>query len=327
MEFTDYAALFFFGLMILGGLAMIVSGIGDLRRAFASAAWPAVPGVILESEVSSKTSSGSSSSRGSTTYYIKLTAGYQVNGQDYETGTIYYGFSGGSGDASVAELEHLRYPAGAKVAVYHDPQEPAMAVLRPGFDLDVLGLPTGGLALALIGFTFTIFYLGAFKEYPVMALGFRTFGLTFLLAGCAMLTAGLWRYKLALDSRTWPVTVGSIVYAEERSNTSEVRDSDGERHSATSYGAPLAYRFEVNGKTYFSNIRCFGALSGASKDWAQSILDRYPTGARVPVSYHPADPNTAVLEPGVTSEAYWLPGAGAAFLLFGVAVLLVNFRM
>ncbi|MEK7750968.1 MAG: DUF3592 domain-containing protein, partial [Acidobacteriota bacterium] len=81
------------------------------------------------------------------------------------------------------------------------------------------------------------------------------------------------------------------------------------------------------GKTYFSNIRCYGALSGASQDWAQSILERYPTGARAPVSYDPADPNTAVLEPGVTSEAYWLPGAGAAFLLFGVAVLNLKFRM
>ncbi|MCX6633823.1 MAG: DUF3592 domain-containing protein, partial [Acidobacteria bacterium] len=65
MEFTDYAALFFFGLMILGWLAMIVSGARDLRRALASPSWPAVPGVILESEVTAKTSSGSSSSRGS----------------------------------------------------------------------------------------------------------------------------------------------------------------------------------------------------------------------------------------------------------------------
>jgi hypothetical protein len=83
----------------------------------------------------------------------------------------------------------------------------------------------------------------------------------------------------------------------------------------------------VNGKTYFSNIRRFGALAGASKDWAQSILQRYPTGARAPVSYNPADPNTAVLEPGAFSEAFWLPGAGAAFLLFGAAVLIANFRM
>jgi hypothetical protein len=142
-----------------------------------------------------------------------------------------------------------------------------------------------------------------------------------------MLTAGLVRFGNALESRTWPVTSGSIVYAEEHSSTSDVENSDGERESVTTYGAPLAYRYEVNGKIYFSNIRCFGALTGASQDWAQSILLRYPSGAQVPVSYNPADPNTAVLEPGSSSEAFWLPGAGAAFLLFGLAALILGFRM
>jgi hypothetical protein len=286
-----------------------------------------VPGVILSSELSSKTSSGSGSNRSSTTYYINLTAGYQVNGQAYETGTIYYGFSGGSGDASVAKLEHLRYPAGAKVLVSHHPRDPSIAVLRPGFDLDVLGVPTAGLVVALLGFAFTLLFLGAFKDLPVLALGVRVAGLVFVVGGGAMLTAGLVRYKNALDSRSWPVASGSIVYAEEHSSTSAVKDSDGEVTSATSYGAPLAYRYEVNGKIYFSNIRTFGALAGASQDWAQSILQRYPSGARVPVFYHPADPNTAVLEPGSSSEALWLPGAGAAFLLFGLAAVIVGFRM
>ena len=324
MEFTDYIALFCFGLMVLGGLAMIVSGARDLWQALASSSWPAVSGVILESEVTAKTSS---SSRGSsTTYYIKLTAGYQVNGQDHQTGTIYYGFSGGSGDVSAVRLEHLRYPIGAKVAVYYHPLEPARAVLRPGFDLDVLGLSSAGLALALVGFAFTLLYLGGFKDYPVLNLGIRTFGLAFLVTGGAILTVGLVRFKHARDSRTWPVAPGTIVYAAEHSSTSEVRYSDGDRTTATSYSAPVAYKFEVKGRTYFSNIRRFGALAGASKDWAESILELYPAGTQVPVSYNPADPNTAVLEPGISSEAFWLPGAGAAFLLFGAAVLILSFR-
>jgi hypothetical protein len=31
----------------------------------------------------------------------------------------------------------------------------------------------------------------------------------------------------------------------------------------------------------------------------------------------------AILEPGINSEAYWLPGAGLAFFLFGLAVTLI----
>jgi hypothetical protein len=41
------------------------------------------------------------------------------------------------------------------------------------------------------------------------------------------------------------------------------------------------------------------------------------------VKYHPDDPNLAVIETGIASEAYWLPGAGAAFFLFGMPAALI----
>ena len=260
-------------------------------------------------------------------YYLKLAAGYQVNGADYETGNVFYGFSGGSGDASEMKLEHLRYPTGTRVVVHYHPENPSEAVLRPGFSLDVLGLPTAGVLVALVGFAFALAYLGAFKEYPVLPFGVRVFGLVFVVAGGAMLTAGLLRFKLALDSRTWPVAAGAIVYAEEHSHTTQVEAGGGETSRVTTHGAPLAYRYEVEGRTYLSNIRCFGALAGASRDWALSILERYPAGRAVPVYYNPADPDSAVLETGVSSEAFWLPGAGLAFLLFGIAAVILGFRM
>jgi hypothetical protein len=53
---------------------------------------------------------------------------------------------------------------------------------------------------------------------------------------------------------------------------------------------------------------------------------RYPTGADVPVWYCPADPDLAVLEPGIGQEAYYLPGAGAAFFLFGLLVWFLSLR-
>ena len=75
----------------------------------------------------------------------------------------------------------------------------------------------------------------------------------------------------------------------------------------------------MNGKRHYSNTRRFGALSGADSEWANEIADKYPQGLKLPVRYHPDDPNLAVIETGISSEAYWLPGAGAAFFLFGVA--------
>ena len=279
------------------------------------------------SEVTSSTSRSSGSGTSSTTWYIHLSADYQVNGRDFETGNIYFGFCGGSGDASAIRLEQFRYPPGTRVPVYHHPLDPSLAVLRPGFDLDVLGLPVAGLAVALGGLAFTLLFLGAFRSYPVFPIGLRVFGAVFLVAGCAMLTAGIWRFKQARDSLGWPVASGAVVYAEQQSATSLVEDSDGNRSRVTSYSAPLAYRYQVNGGTYFSNIRRFGALAAASGDWAQSILLRYPTGAEVPVSYNPSDPNTAVLEPGPSSESYWLPRGGAAFCFFGIAAFVLGCRV
>ncbi len=51
----------------------------------------------------------------------------------------------------------------------------------------------------------------------------------------------------------------------------------------------------------------------------------YPVGKTVTVRYSPKTPDLGVLEPGIYNEAFWLPGAGAAFLLFGVAVFRVGY--
>ena len=89
----------------------------------------------------------------------------------------------------------------------------------------------------------------------------------------------------------------------------------------TSYGPHLIYKYVVQGQTYYSNRRSFGQLSGSDEEWAAEILEKYPPGARIPVSYSPDNPHLAVLEPGTSSEALWLPGAGLASLLFGAAVM------
>ena len=321
MEFMDYVVLFFLGLMLLGGLAMIVFGVRNCVRALASSKWPTVPGRVTKSEVVSKRSGSGHDS--CMIHSLELTVAYRAGGEDRETGKICYGSYPGSADPTVALLEELRYPVGAEVVVHHHPSDPAMAVLRPGFRPQALGLPGGGLFVAIVGFVFTTLYLGLYKGYPVAHLGFRAFGLCFGLAGAALLAVGLSRLMRARASRTWPVTPGVIVHSSEQATTSDVRRSDGGHIPATSFGVPLAYRYEVEGRTFFSNVRRFGALVSASLDWARTIRERFPLGAEVPVSFDPRDPGTAVLEPGIGSEALLLPGVGLAALLFGAAVLFV----
>jgi Protein of unknown function (DUF3592) len=153
-----------------------------------------------------------------------------------------------------------------------------------------------------------------------LGMGLGMFAAIFMLIGLAMLSGGLLSLWRAYSSRSWPLARGTILYGQRDSSTTVTEDEDGTIQRSTSYGAHFVYRYEVNGAAHFSNIRRFGQLAGSSAEWAAEIAERYPLGKRVEVAYAPDDPDVAVLEPGIGSEAYWLPGAGAAFLLFGAAV-------
>jgi len=63
-------------------------------------------------------------------------------------------------------------------------------------------------------------------------------------------------------------------------------------------------------------------VAGGNQDEAEKIGNRYRKGAAVQVSYHPADPDVSVLEPGNTTAALWLPGIGVVLILFSLAVFI-----
>ena len=75
--------------------------------------------------------------------------------------------------------------------------------------------------------------------------------------------------------------------------------------------------------TRHGNVRRFGQLSGAGEEWAAEIAADYPKGEKVKVAYSPGDADLSVLEPGIYSDAYWIPGIGLVCLLFALAVGLV----
>lgn len=107
-------------LILLNGIFLTVIFFMQ-RRVNVVSEWPSTTGTVQTSRIETR-----SGSDGSTDYPI-VTYSYKVMGQDYQGSRIAPGMEvGGSGAAGVI----ARYPIGAQVPVYYDPQNPSDAVLE-----------------------------------------------------------------------------------------------------------------------------------------------------------------------------------------------------
>lgn len=84
--------------------------------------WPSTLGVVDASYLERR-----SSSEGGSTNYPVVQYSYQIGGQRYQSAKLAPGMEvGGTGAGKVVE----RYPAGAQVMVFYNPQNPGEAVLE-----------------------------------------------------------------------------------------------------------------------------------------------------------------------------------------------------
>jgi len=313
--------------MAVPGGIILWMGLRSAWRGLTSSHWPIVPGVVLHAGVTESQAKETGTRNTYIFYSTKLAFRYQVNGQDYTTETVQFGRAIGSGDISSEVVLLLRYPAGTKVTIFYHPHDPALAVVKPGVNTDVAWYLCGGAILILFGVFCVLGYLSMVRDVALTTYITRFFWVFFMLFGVAIFAPGLRNFWYAYVSQGWPTTDGVVVYMEQEVTGQVIQDSKGRTGEFAMHGVPLAYRYEVNGTQYFSNVRHFGQfIRSSSQDWAEVIHQRYPSGTGVPVSYCPTDPDLAALEPGINSESYYLPGAGLAFLLFGIVAMLWSFR-
>jgi hypothetical protein len=103
------------------GIVMIVAGFLAARTPGKSNHWPTATGQILASTITYRRSGGSRAA------YPVVMYAYQVEGKQYQSQRIYFGSAvGGSAMTGVIK----KYPVGAQVPVYYNPQNPADAVLE-----------------------------------------------------------------------------------------------------------------------------------------------------------------------------------------------------
>jgi len=326
-NFPAYIGL---GVALLIGLGLFSLGARNLWRAVCSYRWPTAPATVVASSTSTSVSNSGDShwqDGGSAVMYMaKIQFAYQVGGRDYKTDQIYIGQTAGSGDSSEAELRSFRYPLGQQLTVSYNPSDPSIASVHTGFQAEVLWLPGAGLAFlvpTLLGYlTFRSFF-----NASIFATAASIFCAVFMTVGAVILFFGARSLLRGWHSTGWPKTPGVIVYGRRDESRTATQTSDDERYVTTTSGHHIVYRFEANGQTHFSNTRRFGQLAAADPNWASQIAKLYPVGREVSVSYDPQNPDLATIEPGVSKEALWGPGAGAAFLLFGLAVLVFGIPM
>ena len=110
-----------FVLLILNVIFLTI--IFFMRRKMAAVSqWPSTMGTVMMSRIEQR-----SSSEGGYTDYPVVQYSYQVGGQAYQSYKLAPGAEvGGTGAGKVV----ARYPAGAQVMVFYNPQNPSEAVLE-----------------------------------------------------------------------------------------------------------------------------------------------------------------------------------------------------
>jgi hypothetical protein len=155
-----FARIFPWFVVAIGALSLYL-GLQTMVGGWASESWPTTPGVVATSEIEVEhTGSGSSSGSGKS-YHARVHYEYGVGGESFSAKRVSFG-EFGTGDGDHASEVLARYPAGAKVAVHYDPEDPGDAVLEPGLQ----GIPWFYL---LLGTPFTLFGLALARFTPRLA--------------------------------------------------------------------------------------------------------------------------------------------------------------
>jgi len=120
---------FFF--LVFGGLGvwLMIASRKQQQKVAASQNWPTVLAQITLAEVRESRSTDSEGDI-QRSYYPHIEYTYQVNGVTYHGDQIAFGARRGYASPKKANEEIARYPVGAQVRAYYNPENPKEAVLR-----------------------------------------------------------------------------------------------------------------------------------------------------------------------------------------------------
>ena len=163
------------------------------------------------------------------------------------------------------------------------------------------------------------------SERKNAALALLGMGVLTLLIGAAGLWAAASLAASGDASQGWAQTKGRVI-ASGVETRRDVSATDLGRFGPDRYEhlPAVRYTYTVRTQMHTADRVRFGernAERGAGgRERAQAEADLYPEGADVTVHYDPADPDTAVLEPGRQGTP-WMIGVGGVAALAGLAMV------
>ena len=145
----------------------------------------------------------------------------------------------------------------------------------------------------------------------------RMIPLLFIVVGAIMAYSGIREISRAKSSEIWPAANGKIVSSAVKVHHTT---SFSRRKNAITFYAKILYAFSADGKYFTGDCVSFGDYSSNEPSYAYRLVNRYPEGKEVRVYYMPDNPKVCVLEPGIQTRAYIVPGLGLFLFVLGSLV-------
>jgi hypothetical protein len=284
-------------LLIFGGMLFNLLRLRGQMQAASN--WDKIEGVIIVSEVEQPPAHVSDDLNDATPV---IRYRYRAGGQDLESDRIRIGGQPLTTRVLAGRLV-ARYPVGARVDVYIDPNDPMNALLEPGRQGNLSAqlaftITFGFAAAVLIAHAIAGHVLYTGNGVPLFAFALP---LVAILAAVFSVVSFAKTRRLASASAGWPTVPGTItastVIEEEIEDTSN--NDKSLIRKIHRYQVDLRYAYQVGKRDFVGTTGNWGwtGIYGL-RELAESAASRYRQGQPVTVYYDPAQPGNAVLEPG-----------------------------
>jgi hypothetical protein len=308
-------SLFFLIFFLVGSLFVVLMG-REAASDLATFRWERTPATVLASGVEEIADDDDP-------YRLAVEYVYRHRGREYTGRNVARNPPASSSYDSLARRAS-RYPPGATVDCYVDPERPDQAVLlrRPPYFALLLPLPLIFVAIGAIGLI--AMWRRSRPEAETVSIssaaGPRRRGLlvpiilggVFTAVGGALFVAlGVIPTARLLASRSWHETRCTIVSSTVRSHSSD---------DSTTYSIDILYEYRMGDRVFRSNRYDFANFSSSGIAGKREIVERYPTGSEATCFVDPEDPSRSVLNRDFR-PSYLVGLAPLVFLVAGVAAL------